>query len=146
MSNYEKYFLNRNSPNPNKKSAVETSDEHTSWLKTCDYWFRRFGNGNFDIVEKVIRLNGALKEKWALNIQTWFCNMITLDHMLQNPWKPIWKRFVKPHLFYSVDIPPYPVFTSIFLSFVEIKTFGFGWRHIIQMLVEMREKFVASAR
>ena len=67
---------------------------------------------------QLMRLSRSLKEKWALYAQRHdkvFCYMTTLGLVLQNQWKPTWKRFNgkfyptrRIHLTY-----PLPIFTYL---------------------------------
>ena len=61
---------------------------------------------------QLMRLSGALKKNgcyMSRDMTKWFCSMITLGYMLQNEWKPTWKRLngnSYPEAPYSPEIAP----------------------------------------
>ena len=79
---------------------------HGSKLLLCIWWDQP-GLVNYELPKpdetitgdryrpQLMCLSRAWKEKRTLyeqNTTKWFCRMTTLGHMLQNRWKPAWKR------------------------------------------------------
>ena len=53
------------------RSLVETYGEHAPVIRTCEMWFRQFKNGNLDLTDNALCLEGPVWCGALRVIKTW---------------------------------------------------------------------------